>query len=295
MKQPIFTGVATAIITPFKNSEIDLPSFTRLLDFQLENKADAIVVCGTTGEASTMTARERLRLVEHCVEYVNGRIPVIAGSGANCTETAHTMSRDMESVGADALLIVTPYYNKATQQGLIDHYTTIADSVEIPIILYNVPSRTGVSFTAETYAALAKHPNIIGTKEASGSFALVQQTRTLCPEDFYIWSGNDEDTACLCTLGAKGVISVAGNIIPEKMHDLTEAALANDLHRAGKIQLKLNPLLRALFCEVNPICVKTALALMGYCTDEFRLPLCRMQEKNLEYLCDVLRQYELIA
>ena len=295
MKQPIFTGVATAIITPFKNNEIDFPAFTRLLDFQLEGKSDALVVCGTTGEASTMTARERLFLVERCVEYVNGRVPVIAGSGANCTETARTMSRDMESIGADGLLIVTPYYNKATQQGLIDHYTVIADSVEIPIILYNVPSRTGVSFSAETYAALANHPNIIGTKEASGSFALVQQTRTLCPDDFYIWSGNDEDTACLCTLGAKGVISVAANIIPEKMHDLTAAALTNDLHRAGKLQLELNPLLRALFCEVNPICVKTALALMGFCTDELRLPLCCMQEKNLEYLCDVLRKYALIS
>lgn len=295
MKQPIFTGVATAIITPFKENKLDIPAFFRLLDFQLESKTDAIVVCGTTGEASTMTARERLFLVERCVEYVNGRVPVIAGSGANCTETARTMSRDMESAGADALLIVTPYYNKATQQGLIDHYTVIADSVETPIILYNVPSRTGVSFTAETYATLAKHPNIIGTKEASGSFALVQQTRTLCPQDFHIWSGNDEDTACLCTLGAKGVISVAANIIPQKMHDLTAAALANDLHRAGEMQLSLTSLLRALFCEVNPICVKTALSLMGFCTDEFRLPLCQMQPKNLEHLRSVLRQYGLIA
>lgn len=295
MKQPIFTGVATAIITPFKNNEIDFPAFTRLLDFQLEGKSDALVVCGTTGEASTMTARERLFLVERCVEYVNGRVPVIAGSGANCTETARTMSRDMESIGADGLLIVTPYYNKATQQGLIDHYTVIADSVEIPIILYNVPSRTGVSFSAETYAALANHPNITGTKEASGSFALVQQTRTLCPEDFYVWSGNDEDTACLCTLGAKGVISVAANIIPKRMHELAKNGVEGDLRAAGQMQLELNPLLRALFCEVNPICVKTALALMGYCSDELRLPLCRMQEKNLEYLCDVLRKYALIS
>ena len=190
MKQPIFTGSGTAVVTPFTNDGVDYPAFKKLLDFQLENGTDAIIVCGTTGEAATMSYIERMRTIEAAVRYVDGRVPVIAGTGSNSTGNAVTLSRDAAQAGVDGLLVVTPFYNKATQEGLVRHYTAIADQVEKPLIVYNVPSRTGVKCTAETYARLAEHPGILGVKEASGDLALVQKTRELCPEDFYIWSGN---------------------------------------------------------------------------------------------------------
>lgn len=294
MKQPIFTGSGVAIITPFTNNAIDYPALARLLDFQLENGTDAIITCGTTGEAAAMSYEERMRTIEAVVQHVDGRVPVIAGTGSNNTENAIALSRDAIQAGADALLVVTPFYNKATQRGLIRHYTTIADAVTKPVILYHVPSRTGVRCTAETYAVLAQHPNIMGVKEASGDLALVQKTRELCPEEFYIWSGNDDETAPIMLFGGKGIISVVANVMPREMHNLTHACLAGDFVTAGKMQLKLRKLCEALFWEVNPIPVKTALALMGYCQETFRLPMCEMEPENREKLKAVLAEYGLL-
>lgn len=249
MKQPVFTGSGVAIITPFTNDGVDYPALVRLLDFQLENGTDAIIVCGTTGEAAAMSYEERIRTIEAVVRHVDGRVPVIAGTGSNNTENAIAMSRDASGAGVDALLVVTPFYNKATPKGLIRHYTAVADAVEKPVILYHVPSRTGVKCTAEIYAALAEHPNIVGVKEAGGDLALVQKTRELCPEDFYIWSGNDDETAPIMLFGGKGVISVAANVMPEAMHRLTESCLNGDFVAAGQMQLKLRKLCEALFWE----------------------------------------------
>lgn len=294
MKQPVFTGSGVAIITPFTNDGVDYPALARLLDFQLENGTDAIIVCGTTGEAAAMSYEERIRTIEAVVRHVDGRVPVIAGTGSNNTENAIAMSRDASGAGVDALLVVTPFYNKATPKGLIRHYTAVADAVEKPVILYHVPSRTGVKCTAEIYAALAEHPNIVGVKEAGGDLALVQKTRELCPEDFYIWSGNDDETAPIMLFGGKGVISVAANVMPEAMHRLTEACLNGDFATAGQMQLKLRKLCEALFWEVNPIPVKTALAIMGYCQERFRSPMCEMEPENRERLAGVLAEYGLI-
>ncbi|MBD5170210.1 MAG: 4-hydroxy-tetrahydrodipicolinate synthase [Oscillibacter sp.] len=296
MKQPVFTGSCVAIATPFTDhNDIDYPALRQLLDFQLENGTDAVVVCGTTGEAAAMSYVERMRTIETVVRHVDGRIPVIAGTGSNNTENAITLSKDAALAGVDALLVVTPFYNKATQKGLVHHYTSIADAVTKPMILYDVPSRTGVKCTAETYAELAKHPNIVGVKEASGDLALVQKTRELCPEDFYIWSGNDDETAPMMLLGGKGVISVAANVAPKEMHELTAACLNGDFVTAGKMQLRLRKLCEALFWEVNPIPVKTALAIMGHCQEIFRLPMCEMEPENREKLKTVLREYGLIG
>lgn len=294
MKQPVFTGSGVAIITPFTSDGIDYPSLRRLLDFQLENGTDAIIVCGTTGEAAAMSYEERMRTIAFVAEYVDGRVPVIAGTGSNNTEHAITLSHDAIEAGADALLVVTPFYNKATQRGLIRHYAAIADAVTKPVILYHVPSRTGVKCAAETYAALAGHPNIVGVKEAGGDLSLVQKTRALCPEDFYIWSGNDDETAPIMLFGGKGVISVAANVMPREMHELTSACLRGDFAAAGQMQLRLRGLCEALFWEVNPIPVKTALALMGYCQETFRLPMCGMEPENREKLKGVLAEYGLL-
>lgn len=293
MKHPVFTGSAVAIVTPFKDGGVDFPALGNLLDFQLENGTDAIVVCGTTGEASTMSYQERAETIAFCVQHVGGRVPVIAGSGSNSTENAVALSRDAEKQGADALLVVTPYYNKASQAGLIRHYRTIADAVALPIILYSVPSRTGVSVAPETYAALAQHPNIVGVKEASGNLGNIQKTLALCPEDFTIWSGNDDETVPICALGGKGVISVVANILPEEMHRLTELCLHNDFAAAGKLQVHLKDFCDAMFCEVNPIPVKTALNLLGWNVGALRSPLCPPSQANLERLRDVLARYGL--
>lgn len=273
---------------------MDYPALAGLLDFQLENGTDALVVCGTTGEAAAMSYEERLRTIEAVVRHVDGRIPVIAGSGSNNTESAIALSRDAVLAGADALLVVTPFYNKATPKGLVRHYTAIADAAEKPVILYNVPSRTGVKCTAEVYAALAEHPNIVGVKEAGGDLALVQKTRELCPEDFSIWSGNDDETAPMMLFGGKGVISVAANVMPREMHELASACLSGDFVNAGKMQLSLRKLCEALFWEVNPIPVKTALTMMGRCQEVFRSPMCEMEPENREKLEGVLREYGLL-
>lgn len=295
MKHPIFTGSAVAIVTPFKDGGVDFETLGELLDFQLENGTDAVVVCGTTGEASAMTYQERSEAVAFCVRHVGGRVPVIAGAGSNSTENAVTLSREVERRGADALLVVTPYYNKATQAGLLRHYRTIADAVSLPIILYNVPSRTGVSVAPETYAALAEHPNIAGVKEASGNLGNIQRTRALCPKDFTIWSGNDDETVPICALGGKGVISVAANILPAEMHRLTQLCLKNDFAAAGELQVHLKDFCDAMFCEVNPIPVKTALSLLGWRVGALRSPMCPPVPENLERIKTALSQYGLVV
>lgn len=295
MSQPLFRGSGVALVTPMTPSGIDFPALERLIEWHIASGTDALVVCATSGEGATLTYAERVEIIDRTVRQVNGRIPVIVGTGSNNTASAVILSREACDAGADGVLVVTPYYNKATQRGLVRHFTAVADAIDRPLIVYNVPSRTGVSCTAETYAALARHPNIVGVKEASGDFALLQDTRNLCGDDFVIWSGNDEDTAAICMLGGAGVISVAANIIPRELHELTALCFADRLLEAGRAQLRLSPLIRALFCEVNPIPVKTAMARMGLCGDLLRLPLCEMGEKNRERLFAAMDTYGVTA
>lgn len=295
MKTPIFTGCGVAIVTPFRGGEVDYTAFRQLINWQIESGTDAIVVCGTTGEAATLTASERRKVIETCVEQVNRRVPVIAGSGSNNTAHALELSKEAESIGADGLLVVTPYYNKATQKGLIRHFLAVADAVETPVIVYNVPSRTGVKCTADTYAILAEHPNINGAKEASGDFALIVDTVNLCPADFTVWSGNDEETAAITLFGGKGVISVAANIIPREMHALCELCFDNDFAAAGDLQRKLSELLRALFCEINPIPVKAAMEELGLCAGELRLPLCDISPENRKRVKSAMERFGVVV
>lgn len=285
MREPVFTGACSAIITPFDHSgAINYDQFGKIIDEQIERGLDAICVCGTTGECSTLTIREHIAAVEYCVKRVNGRVKVIAGAGSNDTSAAVYLSQHAQDSGADALLHVTPYYNKASQTGLIKHYEYIADRVDLPIILYNVPSRTGVSFTAETYKVLSQHPNINGVKEASGNFSLLAHTRFLCGDDFYIWSGNDDQVVPMMSLGAKGVISVAANIVPKVMVEMTHLCLDNDIAAASKLQVEYMDLIDALFIEVNPIPIKAAMDLMGMKAGGLRLPLCDISPAHLETL-----------
>ena len=285
MREPVFTGACTALITPFDASgAINYDAFAAQIDAQIGSGIDALCVCGTTGESATMSIREHIAAVEFCVKHVNHRVKVIAGAGSNDTSAAVYLSQHAQDSGADALLLVTPYYNKCSQTGLIKHYEYIADRVELPIILYNVPSRTGVSFTAETYKVLSQNPRFNGVKEASGNFSLLAHTRFLCGEDFYIWSGNDDQVVPMMSLGAKGVISVVSNIAPEVMVKMSHLCLEGNFQEAAKLQIQYMDLIDALFCEVNPIPVKTAMNLMGMEAGPLRLPLCEMSEKNLATL-----------
>ena len=285
MRTPVFTGSCPALVTPFdQNGAINYDAFGKLIDAQIEAGVDAVCVCGTTGESATMSIREHIAAVEFCVQRVNHRVKVIAGAGSNDTSAAVYLSQHAQDSGADALLHVTPYYNKASQTGLIRHYEYIADRVDLPIILYNVPSRTGVSFTAETYRHLSQNPQFNGVKEASGNFSLLAHTRFLCGDDFYIWSGNDDQVVPMMALGAKGVISVASNLIPEVMVKMTKLCLDDDFEAASKLQIQYMDLMDALFLEVNPIPIKAALNLVGMEAGQLRLPLCEMSEKNLETL-----------
>ncbi len=285
MRTPVFTGSCPALVTPFdQNNIINYDAFGKLIDAQIEAGVDAVCVCGTTGESATMSIREHIAAVEFCVKRVNNRVKVIAGAGSNDTSAAVYLSQHAQDSGADALLHVTPYYNKASQAGLIKHYEYIADRVELPIILYNVPSRTGVSFTAETYKVLSENPKINGVKEASGNFSLLAHTRFLCGEDFYIWSGNDDQVVPMMALGAKGVISVASNIVPKVMVNMSHLCLDNDFAAASQLQIQYMDLIDALFTEVNPIPIKAAMNLLGMEAGPLRLPLCDISEKNLEVL-----------
>lgn len=284
MKKPVFEGLATAIVTPFKNGTIDIPKFEMLLDAQLAANVDAIVVCGTTGESATLSAQEQLALIAHAIQYTAGRCKIIAGTGSNDTAHAIDMSRAASSMGACAVLVVTPYYNKCTQAGLIAHYTAIADAVSCPVICYNVPSRTGVDMTLETYQALSKHPNIQGVKEAGGSPAKIAKTIETCADDFFVWSGNDDEAVCAMALGAKGLISVLSNVRPKKTLAMLRACQQNDFRRAGALQRELMELIGALFCVVNPIPVKKALELEGIPVGNPRLPLTAFPAEKLPLL-----------
>ena len=284
MKAPLFTGSSVAICTPFTEAGVNFPKLAELIDFQIANGTSAITICGTTGESATQTLEEHIETVDFCVRHVAGRAKVIAGSGSNDTRAALLLSQAAERSGADGLLMVTPYYNKATQRGLVLHYEHIANQVGIPILLYNVPARTGVSFTADTYKTLSKHPLINGVKEASGDFTLIARTMAACGDDLHIWSGNDDQAAAMMALGAKGLISVAANIIPRAIADLCSAALEGDFQRATALQLQYLKLMDALFIEVNPIPVKTAMNLMGMAVGSLRLPLCDMAPDHLEAL-----------
>lgn len=285
MREPVFTGTCPAIVTPFDESgAINYDRFAQIIEDQIAGGVDAICVMGTTGECSTLSIREHIAAVNFCVRQVNHRVKVIAGAGSNDTSAAVYLSQHAEDSGADALLHVTPYYNKASQTGLVKHYEYIADRTELPIILYNVPSRTGVSFTAESYHILSQNPKINGVKEASGNLALVTHTRYLCGDDFYIWSGNDDQVVPLMAMGAKGVISVVANVAPQLMVNMTHLCLDGRFEEASKLQIENTDFIDALFIEVNPIPVKAALNLLGRDVGGLRLPLCDISPANLEIL-----------
>ena len=295
MREPVFTGACPAIVTPFDSTgAVNYDVFGKLIDQQIAAGVDAICVAGTTGETSTLSIREHIAVVEYCVKRVNHRVKVIAGAGSNDTSAAVYLSQHAQDSGADALLLVTPYYNKASQTGLLKHYEYIADRVELPIILYNVPSRTGVSFTAETYKTLAENPKFNGVKEASGNFSLLAHTRYLCGDDFYIWSGNDDQVVPMMSLGAKGVISVVCNIMPELMVDMSHACLDGDFEKAGKLQIEYMDFIDSLFIEVNPIPIKCAMNLVGMEAGPLRLPLCDMAPSNLEIMKAAMKRVGLL-
>lgn len=296
MKKTIFRGSGVAIVTPMNEDfSVNYEEFERLIEFQISNGTDAIIVCGTTGESATMNSEEYSEIIKFTVEKVNGRVPVIAGSGSNNTAIALEHSLVAQKLGADALLIVTPYYNKSSQQGLINHYTYIADRVNIPIILYNVPSRTGCNIKPETYAKLAKHPNIVAIKEASGDISAVAQTMALCGNELAVYSGCDDQIVPIMSLGGLGVISVFADICPKESHELTQKALEGDFESAGKMQLHYLELMNVLFSDVNPIPVKAALNLMGYDCGYCRMPLAPMSESGINNLKEVLKKYGLIG
>ena len=280
----LFKGSGVALVTPFKDGKINYEKMGQLIEWHIENKTDAIIVCGTTGESATMTDEERKSTIKFVVDKVNKRIPVIAGSGSNNTSYSIELSKYCQEVGADGLLIVTPYYNKATQGGLIKHYTAIANSVDLPIILYNVPGRTGVNITPTTVEKLSKVENIVAIKEASGNISQVAEIARLCGEDFAIYSGNDDQIVPILSLGGIGVISVLANVLPKETHDIVEKYLSGDVEESRKLQLSLNELVNSLFIEVNPIPVKAAMNLMGMEVGELRLPLTNITEQNLEVL-----------
>lgn len=295
MKTPLFTGSSVAIVTPMHaDGSVHYAKLTELIELQIAAGTAAITICGTTGESATLTDHERIAVISHCVRTVNGRIPVIAGTGSN--QTAHTLrlSQEAKKAGADGLLLVTPYYNKCSATGLIRHYLSVADSVELPIIVYNVPSRTGVSMNAEIYRQLSRHPLINGVKEASGSTDLVLRTLDACGDELNIWSGNDGQIVPIMALGGKGVISVLANLCPEVTRELTAACLRGDYETAASMQKHYMALIDALFCEVNPIPVKTAMNLMGLGVGPLRMPLCQLDDGKKEQLMSALHQKNLI-
>lgn len=294
MKKTIFTGAAVAIVTPFNENRINFEELKRLIDFNIDNGTDAIVIAGTTGESSTMSDEEHKEAIRFTVEYVKKRIPVIAGTGSNDTAYAVELSKYAESVGVDGILVVTPYYNKATQSGLVKHFTYIADRVNVPMILYNVPSRTGVNILPETYVELAKHPRIVATKEASGDLSQVAKIKALCGDNLDIYSGNDDQIVPILSLGGKGVISVLSNVMPKEAHEICSLYFEGKIEESAKMQTDYLELINNLFIEVNPIPVKTALGLMGYNVGNLRMPLFAMEGKNLETLKDSLKEYGLI-
>ena len=293
-KKTIFRGAATAIVTPFQNDRIDYEAFGKLLEYQIKNQIDAIVVCGTTGESATLSDSEHREIISYAVEKAAGRIPVIAGTGSNETAYSVELSKHAAEAGADALLLVTPYYNKASEKGLIKHFQTIAESTDKPVILYNVPSRTGTNISMRVYRELAKHPQIVAVKEASGDFNKIAEIAAECGDMLDIYSGNDNQIVPILSLGGKGVISVLSNIMPKETHDMCQFFFDGNVQESTKLQLKLLDLINALFIEVNPIPIKTAMGLLGYFGDQMRLPLCEMEDANKEKLCSVLKKHGLL-
>lgn len=290
MKKTIFTGCGTAIATPFTEDGINYEEFGKLIENQIENSVDAIIVCGTTGESATMSEEEKKEVIKYSINKINKRTKVIIGTGCNNTKKAIEMSKFAEEVGADALLVVTPYYNKATQAGLVAHYKAIAESVNIPIIMYSVPSRTGVNILPETCLELSKIDNIVAIKEASGNISQVAKIASLCGDDLDIYSGNDDQIVPILSLGGKGVISVLSNIMPKYTHDMVYEYLNGNLKEATKMQLEVIELIDMLFCEVNPIPVKYALNVMGYNFGVPRLPLTELSKTNQEKMVKVLKK-----
>lgn len=295
MKNTVFTGAATAIVTPLTENGVDYESFGRLIDWQLAEGIDAIVAAGTTGEGSTLSDEEHREVLKFCVDRVAGRVPVIAGTGSNDTAYAIDLTKYACEIGCDAMLLVTPYYNKATQKGLIASFTAIADASTKPCILYNVPSRTGCNLLPETCAVLAEHPNIVAVKEASGNISQIAQIAALCGDKLDIYSGNDDQIVPILSLGGKGVISVLSNVMPKETVEMCRLYREGRVAESCALQLKLLPLVNALFCEVNPIPVKAAMAAMGYGENCLRLPLTPMEPKNEEKLLNLMRENGVIA
>lgn len=292
-KKNVFSGCATALVTPFYRGEIDFSSLGELIDFQIANGADALVLLGTSGEASTISEQEREKIISFGAGRIAKRVPLIVGCGSNCTETSVKYSKSAEVLGADALLVVTPYYNKASESGLCAHYKSVAASVSLPIIIYNVPSRTGVSVPMSVYRELSRVDNIVAVKEASGNIAYAEELCSLYGSYFDVYSGNDDIILPLLSLGAKGVISATANIVPSYIHQLCREYEAGNIEKSRQIQLYLLPLIKEMFAEVNPIPVKTALSLMGMCHEEFRLPMCKSTRSR--HIRDILRRYSLIG
>lgn len=293
----IFTGAGVAIVTPMKpNGEVNYEAFAKLIEFQVANKTDAIIVCGTTGEASTLTHEEHLECIRFCVKQVNKRIPVIAGTGSNCTETAIYLSQEAQKAGADGLLVVTPYYNKATQKGLKQHFKMIGEAVDIPIILYNIPGRTGgVNILPETIVSLCEEvPNIVGVKDATDNFIQYAKLMALAKGKVDVYSGNDNQIVPFLSLGAKGVISVLSNIAPQQTHDICAKYFAGEVEESARLQLEAIELIAALFSEVNPIPVKKAMNLMGLEAGALRMPLTEMEEANAARLEKAMRDYGIL-
>ncbi|MBI5327517.1 MAG: 4-hydroxy-tetrahydrodipicolinate synthase [Deltaproteobacteria bacterium] len=291
----MFKGSITAIVTPFKNGRLDEKAFKGLIEFQIKNGTDGIVPCGTTGESATLSYEEHERVVELTLGLVNGRIPVIAGTGSNSTAETIMLTKHAEKAGADAALLITPYYNKPTQEGLYQHYKAVAEEVKMPIMLYNVPSRTGVNMLPETVARLSEIKNIIGIKEATGNLQQVSDTIELARKGFIILSGDDFTTLPILSIGGHGVISVTSNIEPKGVSDMCDAFFNVNYDKAKKLHYKLQPLHRAMFLETNPIPVKTALAMMGRIEEEFRLPLVKMSDSNRKKMQKILNHYGLLS
>lgn len=294
MKDAIFTGAGVAIVTPFNDEGINFPELGRMIEDQISGGTDAIVVAGTTGESATMTDEEHRAIIKFAVEQVKGRVPVIAGTGSNETVYAAELTKYAEQVGADAALLVTPYYNKCTQNGLILHYTTIADHVKIPLILYAVPSRTGVSIKTSTYAELAKHPRIAAVKEASGDLSSILRLRNACGDELHVYSGNDDQIVPILSLGGKGVISVLSNVAPRQTHDICRLYFEGKVEESARLQIECADLIDALFCEVNPIPVKAAMRLLGYDVGSLRMPLTDPEPAHLDQIKMALEKHGLL-
>ncbi|MDK2807008.1 MAG: 4-hydroxy-tetrahydrodipicolinate synthase [Thermoanaerobacterium sp.] len=292
---PVFKGSGVALVTPFTEDGVNFNKLEELLEWHIKEGTDAVIICGTTGESSTMTEKERMDAIKFAVDKVAGRIPVIAGTGSNNTKHSIELSQYASSVGADALLVITPYYNKTTQAGLVKHFTEIAKNVDKPIIIYNVPSRTGMNVKPETYLEICKYvDNVVGVKEASSDIVQIAEIARIMGDKFDIYSGNDDQVVPILSLGGIGVISVTANIVPKKIHDMVMLYLNGDIKAARKLQLELNPLNSAMFIETNPIPIKTAMNLMGFGVGPLRLPLVDMSEKNLDTLKSTLKEYGLL-